>query len=263
MTRDWQTIRLDPVREGVVRLVLDRPEKHNALESTMLAEITAAAEALAADTAVRVVILSGEGRSFCAGGDLAWLREQAGQDRAAKMEGAQALAKMFDTLDQLPKLLIAEVQGPAYGGGVGLVAVCDIALASDASIFALTEARLGLIPATIAPFVVRRIGAPHARRVMLNARRFDAGEALRMGLVSAVLPAGELGAAVLQEVELALECAPGAVAATKAMVQRLAAGESIGALGTASSLADRWETPEAQAGLAAFFGRTRPPWSAG
>jgi methylglutaconyl-CoA hydratase len=261
MSGTFETIRLEPLRTGVMRLVLARPDKHNALNATLLREITEAATALAQDGSVRVVILSGEGKSFCAGGDLAWMREQVDHDRPTKMAEAGALARMLDSLDRLPKLLIGEVQGPAYGGGVGMIAVCDIAIAAEASFFALTEVKLGLIPATIGPFLVRRIGGPQARRIMLNARRFDAGEALRMGLVSAVVPGQNLAEAVMREAEQGLECAPGAVAGAKDMIRRLAAGEAIGPDGTAALLADRWETPEAKAGLAAFFSRGKPPWS--
>lgn len=260
MSEAFSTIRVEIVRPGVARLVLARPDKHNALNPVMLTEITAAAEALGRDEGVRVVVLAGEGRSFCAGGDLQWMREQAGQDRAARLAQAGLLARMLATLDGLPKLTVAEVAGPAYGGGVGIVAVCDIAVAAEDAVFALTETRLGVIAATIGPFVVGRVGPSYARRVMLNARRFSATEALGMGLVSAAVPLATLRDAVDHEVELALQCAPGALAATKAMLRRLAAGEAFDSAATASLLADRWETAEAGAGLAAFFARSRPPW---
>ncbi|MEH3118826.1 MAG: enoyl-CoA hydratase-related protein [Methylorubrum populi] len=255
MSATYETIRVETVREGVRRLVLARPAKHNALNAAMIADLVHASEALRADETVRVVVLSAEGRSFCAGGDLDWMRSQAERSRPERQAEAEALAGMLDTLDRLPKLLIGEVRGPAYGGGVGLVALCDIAFAVPDARFALTEARLGLIPATISPFVVRRIGGPNARRIMLNARPVDGAEACRMGLVSAVVAPEAMEKAVEAEIAFALQCAPGAVAESKALIRRLADGEPLGPGATASLLADRWESEEARAGIAAFFAR--------
>lgn len=261
MSHTFETIRLDPSARGVTRLTLARPAKHNALNATMIREITAAANLIAADPAVRVVVLAAEGRSFCAGGDLDWMKQQADRDRAGKLQEAGALALMLERLDRLPKLVIGDVRGAAYAGGLGMVALCDVVFACESSVFALTEVKLGLIPATIGPFVLRRIGGPNARRIMLNARPFGAREAQRIGLVSEVLPVSDIDAAIEREIGFALACAPGAVAATKAMIRRLAAGENIGAEATAALLADRWESEEAKAGISAFFSRGRPPWS--
>lgn len=260
MSVRFETIRLDSDGRGVTRLTLARPDKHNALNATMIREITAAAEVMAADDAVRVVVLAAEGRSFCAGGDLDWMKRQAEKDRAGKLQEAGALARMLERLDRLPKLVIGDVRGAAYGGGLGIVSLCDIVFASESSAFALTEVKLGLIPATIGPFVVRRIGGPNARRVMLNARPFGAREAQRMGLVSEIVPASDIDAAIEREIGFALACAPGAVADTKSLLRRLAAGENIGAEATSSLLVDRWESAEAKAGISAFFSRSKPHW---
>ncbi len=256
-----QTIKIERSPNGLARLTLARPDKHNALNIAMIRELTEAARVLGGDPAVRVVVLAGEGKSFCAGGDLDWMREQMFKDREGRVAEAGELAAMLSALDAMPKPLIGRVHGPAYGGGVGLMAVCDTVIAADTAKFALTEVRLGLIPATIGPFVVRRIGERGARRFMLNARTLDAATALGLGLVSEVLPGAELDAAVDAEVSALLECAPGAVTAAKALCQHLArhASEDQQAW-TVKQLADRWETAEAKEGLNCFFARREPSW---
>lgn len=261
---DFETIRLDIDARGIATVTLARPDKHNAMNARMIRELSEVAAALAGDDAVRAVILAGEGRSFCAGGDLNWMREQAGKDRAGKMEEARALADMLGAWNSLPKPVVARVQGAAYGGGLGLMAVADIVICAEDSKFALTETRLGLIPATIGPFVVAKLGAAFARQVFFNAKPFGPDFALRCGLVARVAPAADLDAAAREEAEAFLDCAPGAVADAKALVRRLA-GADPAALSemTAGALADRWETEEAQAGIAAFFAKTAPPYRRG
>jgi methylglutaconyl-CoA hydratase len=187
----------------------------------MIAELTEAPERLARDPAVRVVVLTGAGASFCAGGDLDWMRAQMAADAATRAEGATALARMLAALDTLPKPLIGRVQGQAFGGGVGMMSVCDVVVGVDSATFGLTETRLGLIPATIGPYVIARIGAAMARRVFFSGRRFGAGEAVRLGLLARAVPAEELDEAVEAEVAPYLACAPGAVAEGKALVRRL------------------------------------------
>jgi methylglutaconyl-CoA hydratase len=256
----YETIRLDR-ENGVARLRLARPDKHNAMNAAMIAELTDAARVLAADEAVRAVVLSAEGKTFCAGGDLGWMRAQAGADRAGKIAEARKLAGMLGLWDALPKPLIGRVHGAAYGGGLGLVAVCDLAVAAEDTRFALTETRLGLIPATIGPFVVGRMGQAFARQVFFTGRPFDTAFLLRAGLVARSCPAGELDAAVEEELAHALTCAPGAVAAAKALCRRLGeADPQEAAEMTATALADCWETEETQQGIAAFFDKRRPPW---
>jgi methylglutaconyl-CoA hydratase len=257
----FRTIRLETDSRGVARLTLSRPEKHNALDAVMIAEITEAARMLASDPAARVAVLASEGRSFCAGGDLGWMRAQMEADAEAREAQARALAGMLAALDGLPMPLLAAVQGPAYGGGVGLLAVCDMAVGVEGAVFAMTETRLGIIPATIGPYVLARIGAPAARRLMLPARRFGATEAVGLGLLSRISLPEELSAAVEEEVAALLACAPGAVADTKRLIRDLSGRVSPEAVDLSiRALVERWESQEAQDGITAFFDKTTPPW---
>jgi methylglutaconyl-CoA hydratase len=257
----FRTIRLETDPSGVARLTLARPGTHNALDALMIGEITEAARTLAADPSVRVAVLAAEGRSFCAGGDLGWMREQMEAGAGAREAQARALAAMLAGLDGLPMPLVAAVQGPAYGGGVGLLAVCDIALGLEGSAFAMTETRLGLVPATIGPYVLARIGAPAARRLMLTSRRFEASEARELGLLARVVPPETLGEAVEQEVAAILACAPGAVADAKRLIRDLSGRVTPEAVDrSVRALVERWETEEAQAGIRAFFDKAEPPW---
>ncbi|HSF93991.1 MAG TPA: crotonase/enoyl-CoA hydratase family protein [Thermohalobaculum sp.] len=262
MTYQTVTVTRDP--RGVATLTLNRPEKHNALNAAMIAELTLAAGELAADAAVRAVILTGAGASFCAGGDLGWMREQAAATRAQRIAEATKLALMLRALNELPKPLIGRVQGQAFGGGMGMMSVCDVTIAATGPKFGFTEARLGLIPATISPYVVARMGLARAREVFASARLFGADEAVRLGLATRAVAPDDLDAAVEAEIAPYLSAAPGAVAASKALLFRLASpiGETTIAM-TAAALADQWETPEAAQGIAAFFERRPAPWAAG
>ncbi|MDE3240419.1 MAG: crotonase/enoyl-CoA hydratase family protein [Paracoccaceae bacterium] len=256
-----ETIRIAVDDRGVARLTLSRVEKHNALDARMMDELTAAADRLGRDPAVRVVVLTGAGDSFCAGGDLAWMRAQFDADDAGRAAEARRLAGMLQALNTLPKPLIGRVQGQAFGGGIGLMAVCDVAIGVASARFALTETRLGLIPATIGPYVVARMGEAMARRVFMSGRRFDAAEAVTLGLLARAVTAEDLDAAVEAEVAPYLACAPGAVAEAKALARRLgpAIDESVIAL-TIEALTRRWQSPEAQEGIAAFFEKRKPDW---
>jgi methylglutaconyl-CoA hydratase len=258
-----ETVRVETDGRGVATLTLARPEKHNALSATMIRELHEAADALAADQGVRVVVLAAEGASFCAGGDLGWMREQMAADAATRGAEARRLALMLRAIDLLPKPVIARVQGNAFGGGLGLISVSDVAIGVEAARFGLTEVRLGLIPATIGPYVAARLG-PLARRVFFSPRLFDTAEAVSLGLLAQAVPAGELDAAVEAQVAPFLEAAPGAVAAGKALIRRLgpaADDETIDA--TISALVERWESAEAVEGIAAFFDRRPAPWMQG
>ncbi|MDX5357265.1 MAG: crotonase/enoyl-CoA hydratase family protein [Rhodobacterales bacterium] len=257
-----ETIRIEVDGRGVAGLVLARAEKHNALSAQMIAELTEAAGRLARDPAVRVVVLRADGDSFCAGGDLGWMQEQMRADGATRAREATKLAAMLGALNTLPKPLIGRVQGNAFGGGIGMMSVCDVAVGSDTARFGLTEARLGLIPATIGPYVVARMGEAMARRVFMSARLFGADEAVRLGLLAQAVPAADLDAAIEAEVAPYLACAPGAVAEAKRLVRRLGPpiDEAIIAE-TIAALVERWESPEAAEGIAAFFGKRKPNWS--
>lgn len=260
MTNSFETIRLKVDARGIARLTLNRPEKHNAFNSAMIGEIANATAKLAADASVRAVVLTAVGKSFCAGGDLAWMQEQFNADRPARVAEASRLASMLRQLDELPKLLIAVIEGQTFGGGVGLASVSDIVLAVPEAKFGLTETRLGLVPATISPFVVRRIGFANARRFALNARPFNAQEALAMGLVSEIHALADIAAALQRQVDLALACAPGAIADAKHLFRRAASG-ALSEAQSVEALADRWESAEAREGVTAFFQNGRPPWA--
>jgi methylglutaconyl-CoA hydratase len=258
---NFSTLLLEIDARGVATLTLNRPERHNALDGAMIAELRQAAERLAADANVRVVVLTGAGTSFCAGGDLNWMRQQMAADRDERMAQARLLAGMLGALNSLPKPLIGKAQGAAYGGGVGLLCVCDVALAAETARFGLTETRLGLIPATIGPYVVARLGEAMARRVFMSARVFDAAEAMALGVVARIVAPGQLDAAVEAEVLPYLAAAPGAVGAAKALARRLGPRIDAAAIeASVTALADAWETDEAREGVAAFFEKRRPGW---
>lgn len=258
----YETLHLDVDARGIARLTLARPAKHNTLSGRMIEELTRAALALGQDPAVRVVILAAEGESFCAGGDLDWMQAQIAGDAGARGAAATALAGMLGTLDRIPKPLIGRIHGPAYGGGVGVMSVCDIAIGVPEARFGLTETRLGLIPATISPYVIARIGAAAARRHMLASRLFDAAEAHRIGLLSALVPAAGLEDAVMAEATAFLACAPGAVADAKALIRTVSPPpDSALVARTIELLVARWEDPEAVEGIAAFFERRKAFWT--
>ena len=246
------SIAVDP--RGVATLTLNRPEKHNALSAQMLAELTQAAADLGADQNVRVVVLTGAGKSFCAGGDLEWMREQMQADADTRAREAAKLAHMLQALNTLPKPLVGALQGNAFGGGVGMASVCDVAIGVDHLKMGLTETRLGIIPATIGPYVLARMGEGRARRVFMSARLFGADEAVALGLLARAVAQADFAAAVEAEVTPYLSCAPGAVAEAKALARALGPridGETIEM--TIAALKSRWETEEAGEGIAAFF----------
>lgn len=260
MTYETLTLSKDP--RGVARLMLNRPDKRNAMSAQMIAELAHAAAALGQDPAVRVVVLGAVGDSFCAGGDLGWMREQMAADGATRAAGARKLAVMLRALNTLPKPLIGRVQGQAYGGGVGLMAVCDVAIGVSGARFGLTETRLGLIPATIGPYVVARMGAAMARRVFFSARLFDADEAVRLGLLARVVAPQDLDGAIEEEVAPYLSCAPGAVAEAKALIRTLSPmpdGAQVEA--SIDALVKRWESAESAEGIAAFFEKRKAGWT--
>ncbi len=257
----YETITIETDARGVATLTLARDAKHNALSAQMLAELTQAAAELGGDDAVRVVILAAAGKTFCAGGDLGWMQEQMGMDAATRAQEAGKLATMLGALNRLPKPLIGRLHGNAFGGGVGMAAVCDVAVGVDSLKMALTETKLGIIPATIGPYVIARMGEGRARRVFMSGCVFGAEEAVELGLLARSVPEAELDAAVEREVLPYLACAPGAVAAAKALAQDLggAATEEAVALSIAA-LAARWETEEAAEGIGAFFEKRKAAW---
>ena len=250
------------VEGGVATLTLNRPEVHNAFDDALIARLTRALEDAGASAGVRVVVLAGNGKSFCAGADLAHMKKAAGFSEAENIADAQALARLLMVLGGLPKPTVALVHGPAYGGGVGLVSACDIAVAAERASFALTEVRLGLIPAVISPFVVRAIGESHARRFMLTGERFSAETALRIGLVHEVVPAEALQARGGEIVDMLLQCSPDAHCRAKALIAAVAGRPIDEALAedVARRIAAARASADGREGIAAFLEKRPPRW---
>jgi methylglutaconyl-CoA hydratase len=249
---------------GVARVALAREAVHNAFDDALVAELAERLRALDADSGVRVVVLQGNGASFCAGADLGWMRRMAHYDYAENLADAGALAAMLATLANMAKPVIARVHGAAYGGGVGLVACCDIAIGTPGATFALSEARLGLIPSTIGPYVVRAIGARAAQRYFLSGERFDATEALRIGLLHEVVDAAALDARIDAIVDALLRAGPAAQAAAKSLLRAITSAPIDAAMiaDTARRIADVRASAEAREGLAAFLDKRAPAWAA-
>ncbi|WP_406645133.1 crotonase/enoyl-CoA hydratase family protein [Aliisedimentitalea scapharcae] len=257
----YETLTLETDARGVATLTLNRPEKHNAMSAQMLADLTRAAADISDDDGIRVVILTGAGKSFCAGGDLAWMQAQMAADSETRFVEARKLAEMLQALNTLPKPVIGALQGNAFGGGVGMASVCDIAIGVDHLKMGLTETRLGIIPATIGPYVLSRMGEAMARRVFMSARLFGASEAVELGLLAKAVPADQLAEAVEAEVAPYLNCAPGAVASAKQLARALGPRIDDEVIDhTIRALVERWETQEAQEGIAAFFDKRKPGW---
>lgn len=258
----FETVIIETDARGVATLTLNRPEKHNAMSAQMLDDIAEATKQLAADDKVRVVILTGAGKSFCAGGDLAWMRAQMEMDADTRAKESRKLAIMLKLLNELPKPLIGRVQGNAFGGGVGMASVCDVAIGVDTVTMGLTEVKLGLIPANIGPYVLARMGEAMARRVFFSGRLFKADEAVTLGLLAKAVPVEDLDAAVEAEVTPYLAAAPGAVAAAKALAQRLgrAATDEAAIDDCVDALVTAWQGDEAPEGIAAFFDKRKAAW---
>ena len=250
------------VADGVARLRMDRPALHNAFDADLIAALTAALAAVGGDAAVRTVVLEGAGASFSAGADLNWMRGMAAAGEAENREDALALARLMRTLDELPKPTIARVHGAAFGGGVGLVACCDIAIGVPEARFGLTESRLGLLPAVISPYVIAAIGPRQARRWFATAEVFEAAEALRIGLLHEVVAADALDTAVERQVALLRKAGPLASAGAKALVRDVAAHADRDRhdAGNAALIARLRVSPEGQEGLSAFLDKRKPNW---
>lgn len=246
----------------VARVTLARPEVRNAFNADLIAELTAAFAQIAAAPDVRAVLLAAEGPAFCAGADLRWMQAMAAFSWDENHADASRLAEMFWVIDRCPVPVIARIQGDAYAGGVGLVACADIAVSVDTASYCLSEARLGLLPGTIAPYVVRAMGERAARRYFTTAERFGAAEALRLGLVHDVVAAHHLDARVDELVAPLCANGPAAVRACKRLVQDVAGREITPSLrdDTARRIADIRASDEGRAGVASFLNKTTPPW---
>ncbi|HEV7164156.1 MAG TPA: enoyl-CoA hydratase/isomerase family protein [Gammaproteobacteria bacterium] len=247
---------------GVATLTLNREEKHNAFDDVIVAELTAKLKQLDADPAVRVVVLTAVGKTFSAGGDLGWMRSMAKFSEKENLEDALKLADLMETLYGLSKPTIARVNGPAYGGGVGLVVCCDIAIATQSAKFALTEVRLGLVPSVISPYVIAAIGAHQARRYFLTAELIEAKQAYDMGLVHEVVTADILDETIGTLVTALLKAGPKALLAAKRLIAEQS-GHDLHAVKkrTAELIAKLRVSPEGQEGLSAFLEKRPPNWN--
>lgn len=261
----YQSI-LTEVDVDVGILTLNKPERHNAFDDVLIAELTVGLRELEADPRVRAVVLSSTGKSFCSGADLNWMKRVADYSPEENLRDAHQLAEMMSTLNELSKPTIARVQGPAYGGGVGLVAACDIAVATYDVHFALTEVKLGIVPAVISPYVLAAIGERYGRRYMLSAERFSAAEAYRIGLLHEIVPGDEqLDEAISEILDTLLNNGPAAQAECKALI-RVVAGQPIDQETieeTVQRISRVRASPEGREGLAAFLEKRTPNWIVG
>lgn len=259
--REYQFIRVSDFT-GTTHIHLTRPDLHNAFNEVVIAEITAAFEAAGSDEAVRVVVLAGEGKSFCAGADIEWMRRMVDYSFEENVADAMQMARMLRTIRECPKPVIARVHGAAFGGGVGLIAACDMAIATSAAIFCLSEVKLGIIPAVISPFVTEKIGPGAMRRYALTAERFDAATAMRIGLINEVADSLELMDEWIAEVARSIECnGPTAVRACKGVLSDVSGldWDHVQRM-TAERIARLRVSPEGQEGLNAFLEKREPDW---
>ncbi len=245
-------------------ITLTRPELRNAFNDEVIAELTQAFTGLGSSDEVRAIVLAAEGPAFCAGADLNWMRRMADYDRAQNLADAARLAEMLRVIHQCPKPVIARVQGDVYAGGMGLVACSDIAISVDCAHYCLSETRLGLLPATISPYVMRAMGPRAAQRYCLSAERFDAAEALRIGFVHEVVPAELLDERVDAVAQALVNASPAAVRACKRLLQDVAQREIDAALiaQTVEAIADVRASAEGREGVQAFLQKRQPSWLA-
>ncbi len=253
---------LDVAHAGAVLHVrLNRPDVRNAFNGTVVEELSAAFAAASADSQTRVVVLSGNGRSFSAGADLAWMQEQAALSAEANARGAEAMARMFLAIARCAKPVVARIHGHALGGGTGLAAASDIAICTQDTVFGLTEVKLGIVPAVISPFVMQKIGVGRARTLFLTGERFDGTEAERVGLVHRAVPAADLDVAVQGVVDQLLSSGPAAVASAKELIRAIGALSLEDAIpATSRWIAELRATSEAREGMSAFLEKRRPRW---
>jgi methylglutaconyl-CoA hydratase len=250
------------LRDGAIaHVVLARPEVRNAFNAATIEALERSFDDLAGDASVRAIVLSGEGKAFCGGADIAWMRASLERGWERNLEDARAMSRMFRAVDRSPKPTIAKIHGAALGGGAGLAAVCDVAIASDATIFGFTETKLGLIPAVISPFVLAKIGRSHARALTLTGERFGARRALAIGLVHEVVAAEGLDGAVARICHELESASPGAIAAAKALFAAVAESPYDDSLElTAQAIAAQRTGADGQEGLRAFLERRPAAW---
>jgi methylglutaconyl-CoA hydratase len=247
-------------KRGVCTLTLNAPERHNALDGPLVALLVRRLREVAEDNAVRVVILTGKGESFSSGADLKWMQAMGREKEAINRRDAHQLASLMQLLNFLPKPTLARVNGPAYGGSIGLVACCDLAIASSTAQFAFREVQLGLVPAVIAPYVAAAMGLRQARRFFLSGESISSATALQLGLVHQVVAVEELELAAEVQVQRLLKAPPAALAECKRLLARLETGEASLREYTAELLARLRRSPQGQEGMAAFLEKRPPRW---
>jgi len=258
---DFQTLTVS-IAEGVATVTLNRPELRNAFNEEAIHELAVAFAALGTTDTVRAIVLAANGPAFCAGGDLNWMKQMAGYSEEENQQDAMRLADMLRTIYLCPKPVVARVHGDCYAGGMGLVAACDIVVASENAAFCLSEVKLGLIPATISPYVIKAMGEQAARRYFLTAERFTATEAHRIGLAHEVVAADELDAAVGAIVKSLVGNSPNAVAQAKTLVREVV-GQPIGdtlLIDTANRIAAIRASEEGREGVTSFLEKRKPHW---
>lgn len=250
-------------REGVVTIALQRPEVHNAFNDTLIREMLELFDGFDGRDDLRAVVLRGNGKNFCAGADLNWMASMVDYDRSQNIRDSAGLAKMFASINESPIPVIGRVQGAAIGGGVGLVAVCDVVIAEKGAKFGLSEVKLGILPAVISPYVIRKIGETHARALFLTGERFDSERALRIGLVHTIVEGDEaLDQAIADTVANLRTSGPQAVRECKRLIDHVAHSELAEAIPyTIEAIADRRTSEEGQAGMKAFLQREKAPWA--
>lgn len=260
--RDYETLRLAEA-DGVLTVSLDRPDVHNAFNDEMIAEMIALADEVEGRRDLRALLLRGEGPNFCAGADLNWMAKMVSYSRDENIRDAAQLARMYERLDRCPIPVVGRIHGAAIGGGVGLVAVCDIAIADAGTKFGLSEVKLGILPAVISPYVIAKIGATHARALFLTGERFDAERALRIGLVHRVATGeGELDAIVSETLGQIRTSGPEAVRASKTLIAHVASHAIDDSIPyTIEAIAARRTSPEGQQGMQAFLRKEKAPWA--
>lgn len=257
----YKSIVFEKKPDGVVWLALNRPQMKNAMNGVMYDEARSVIAEVDRDPDIRVLVLTGSGSAFCSGGDFEYQKSQAQRPHSDRVAEASKLALWLGEIDRLSKPVIGRINGPAYGGGLGLVAVCDVAIAEVEVKFCLSEVSLGLMPSMISPYVVKKMGTSRARSVFLNSRVFSAQEAVDFGILHEVVQEGGLDEAVERQVNLFLRCAPGAVAATKRLISFVDRHTSDANFHyTVDRVAEMWSSPEAAEGMDSFLQKRKPSW---
>src|SRR5262245_15355406 len=247
----------------VLRITLNRPYVRNAIDEEVIRTLTTAAVSAAEDPSVRAIVLAGKGKAFCSGADIGWMAKAIAYSRQENLSDAEDMARLMGRLDTLPMPVIGRVQGSALGGGVGLAAICDIVVSADDAVFGLSEVKLGILPAVVAPYVLRKIGISAARELFLTGVRFDAARARQIGLVHEVVPADALDAAVAKRVADVLTASPAGIARAKALIREIAGAHPDDVIGlTTNAIATQHVSEEGQEGLRAFLEKRKPSWSA-